>query len=198
MRHSGMALALVAAGLVAAPAGAQGRGRNAQGIPPGHVPPPGQCRVWYDGQPPGRQPAATSCAAAQRVAARTGGRVIYGGDEHRDARGRDGDGRRGDCIDMNRDGRCDTISTDRPAGALPEMMWGVRFTRGEHVDAVRRWTGSTAVVPRLIDDDRNGVPEEINWYVGDRIVQRWVDTNYDGRADQVGYYENGQLVRVVR
>lgn len=25
------------------------------GIPPGHLPPPGQCRVWMPGVPPGRQ-----------------------------------------------------------------------------------------------------------------------------------------------
>ena len=27
------------------------------GIPPGHYPPPGQCRVWLPGTPPGHQPA---------------------------------------------------------------------------------------------------------------------------------------------
>lgn len=26
------------------------------GIPPGHLPPPGMCRVWYPGKPPGHQP----------------------------------------------------------------------------------------------------------------------------------------------
>ena len=25
------------------------------GIPPGHLPPPGQCRVWMPGEPPGKQ-----------------------------------------------------------------------------------------------------------------------------------------------
>jgi hypothetical protein len=25
------------------------------GIPPGHLPPPGQCRVWVPGEPPGKQ-----------------------------------------------------------------------------------------------------------------------------------------------
>ena len=199
MRHSSLALALAAAGLFTAPAGAQGRGRNVQGIPPGHMPPPGHCRVWYDGQPPGRQPAPTNCEAARRVAARTAGRVIYGGGEQHDDRRRGGDERRDhDCVDRNRDGRCDDVGGGRPTGSLPDMLWGVQFTRGEHVDLARRWVGSGAVAPRVVDDDRNGVPEEVTWYVGERIVQRWVDTNFDGRADQVGYYENGQLVRVVR
>lgn len=83
---------LVLAGFVAAPAWAQdaryrepnagGRySADAQGVPPGYLPPPGTCRVWYDGRPPGHQPEATSCAAAERVARRDRyARVIYGGD----------------------------------------------------------------------------------------------------------------------
>ena len=31
------------------------------GIPPGHLPAPGKCRVWLPGVPPGRQPKAGSC-----------------------------------------------------------------------------------------------------------------------------------------
>ena len=58
---------------------AQGRGRKAQGIPPGHLPPAGQCRVWYDNLPPGRQPAPTTCDRAEQLAARDRyARVIYG------------------------------------------------------------------------------------------------------------------------
>lgn len=33
------------------------------GIPPGHLPPPGQCRIWIPGTPPGHQSAPGSCAA---------------------------------------------------------------------------------------------------------------------------------------
>jgi hypothetical protein len=52
--------------------------RGSQGIPPGHLPPPGSCRVWYEGRPPGRQPAPTSCRDAKRAAAgQRGARVIY-------------------------------------------------------------------------------------------------------------------------
>jgi hypothetical protein len=36
------------------------------GIPPGHLPPPGSCRVWYPGTPPGHQPPPTSCRLAFR------------------------------------------------------------------------------------------------------------------------------------
>jgi hypothetical protein len=31
------------------------------GVPPGHLPPPGECRIWIPGRPPGRQPRARSC-----------------------------------------------------------------------------------------------------------------------------------------
>jgi len=34
-------------------------------IPPGHYPPPGQCRVWLPDRPPGRQPPSASCRAAR-------------------------------------------------------------------------------------------------------------------------------------
>jgi len=95
------AAVFVLAGLVASPLAAQDRGGRygdrAQGIPPGHLPPPGACRVWYDNRPPGHQPPPTSCREAERVAARDrSARVIYGGDgSGRDDswRGRDDDRR---------------------------------------------------------------------------------------------------------
>ena len=30
-------------------------------IPPGHRPPPGQCRIWFPDQPPGHQPPPGNC-----------------------------------------------------------------------------------------------------------------------------------------
>lgn len=33
------------------------------GIPPGHLPSPGQCRIWIPGRPPGHQPKPGSCSA---------------------------------------------------------------------------------------------------------------------------------------
>jgi hypothetical protein len=92
MRH--VIFTVVLAGAAAAPGWAQGgadryQERNeggrysaeAQGIPPGYLPAPGLCRVWYDGQPAGYQPRVTSCAAAERVAKRDrAARVVYGGD----------------------------------------------------------------------------------------------------------------------
>src|SRR5688500_13032317 len=35
-------------------------------IPPGHLPPPGQCKIWYPAKPPGQQGPPMSCDAAIR------------------------------------------------------------------------------------------------------------------------------------
>jgi len=75
------ATAFVLATVLAAPAAAQVRvgpsGRG--GLPPSYAPPPGTCRVWYDYQPPGRQPAPMNCRDAERLASRDRrARVIYG------------------------------------------------------------------------------------------------------------------------
>ena len=91
MRHAIMTVVL--AGAVVAPSWAQnaaGRYREpnqggrysaeAQDVPPGYLPPPGACRVWYDGVPPGRQPAPTNCDQAERIASRDrNARVIVPG-----------------------------------------------------------------------------------------------------------------------
>jgi hypothetical protein len=37
-------------------------------IPQGHLPPPGQCKIWYPGKPPGQQGPPMSCDAAFRQA----------------------------------------------------------------------------------------------------------------------------------
>ncbi len=38
------------------------------GIPPGHLPPPGQCRIWKPETPPGHQARARSCSNIARSA----------------------------------------------------------------------------------------------------------------------------------
>ena len=91
------ATALLAVPFATAPLHAQ-NGRIAVGasrVPPGHLPPAGLCRVWYDGVPPGRQPAPVDCDVAERQAAR-GGRaasVVYGAGARRGDDRRDRDGR---------------------------------------------------------------------------------------------------------
>jgi len=38
------------------------------GIPPGHLPSPGMCRVWVPGKPPGHQTKSRSCSNIERSA----------------------------------------------------------------------------------------------------------------------------------
>jgi hypothetical protein len=45
-------------------------------IPPGHLPAPGQCRVWIPGEPPGHQPRPRSCARIERTAP-AGSWIVY-------------------------------------------------------------------------------------------------------------------------
>src|SRR5829696_8057515 len=39
-----------------------GKARGLTGVPKGHYPPPGECRLWYSGRPPGKQPAPAKCS----------------------------------------------------------------------------------------------------------------------------------------
>ncbi|PRY03938.1 hypothetical protein CLV24_1383 [Pontibacter ummariensis] len=41
---------------------------SALDIPRGHLPPPGECKVWFPGKPPGHQPPPQSCSSALRNA----------------------------------------------------------------------------------------------------------------------------------
>lgn len=52
-------------------------GHPAVKVPPGHMPPPGKCRVWFPDRPPGHQPPPGDCGELRyRVPA---GAVLVGG-----------------------------------------------------------------------------------------------------------------------
>jgi hypothetical protein len=51
-------------------------GYTTLGIPPGHLPPPGKCRLWYPDRPPGHQPPPESCGRL-RAHAPAGGWLIH-------------------------------------------------------------------------------------------------------------------------
>lgn len=55
---------------------------DVQGIPPGHMPPPGACRTWYPGEPPGQQPPPGDCEEL-RLTAPPGAWVLYRPSEER-------------------------------------------------------------------------------------------------------------------
>ena len=94
MKRSLFALGLIGvAAATAAPAHAQGFVRDVRrelqdavkDIPKSHFPPPGMCRIWLDGVPPGQQPAPTDCASAVRNRP-SNGRVVFGKDEKDDGK----------------------------------------------------------------------------------------------------------------
>lgn len=46
-------------------------------VPPGHMPPPGHCRIWYPDRPPGHQPPPGDCREL-RFRVPPGAVLIYG------------------------------------------------------------------------------------------------------------------------
>lgn len=202
------ALALIVMGLMAAPASAQGRGRNSGKIPPGHMPAAGQCRVWYEGVPPGRQPAPTNCDDAERIASRDrNARVIYGDDAN--GRARDGrwsdrqDGpwsehdpraRRGESPDEARDTR------DR-GRAVPRNSRLPGQDRGDNRPVNRRPQDIAAALPfqngyddgrtkgreDALDRDKYD-PDRHSWY---KSANRGYDSRYGSRDDYRDEYRAG-------
>lgn len=55
-------------------------------VPPGHMPPPGYCRLWYPGVPPGHQPPPAPCGRVFRAYAHDGA-VIVGAPAYEDVYG---------------------------------------------------------------------------------------------------------------
>ena len=199
-------LILTIAGLLAAsaPAGAQGRGRGQDDVPQGHRPPAGMCRIWLDGVPPGQQPAPTDCTSALRNRP-SNGRVIFG-DEPKDkgAKWRKDDRRRDRTDDVyerpgDHQGNQNENERGDAMGAMPEMSGAVAAGRGVRTADVTRYLGDANVVARIVDADRNGVPERVNWVDARSggIVQTWTDRDGDGRADRVEFYRDGKRVRTL-
>ena len=205
------ALALILIGLTAGPALAQGRGKNKQGVPPGHVPPDGLCRVWYDGVPPGRQPAPTSCHEAERIASRDRARVIYGTGYGRtddriyrdrdrypgDVERRD-DGRRPNQDGRSRTGRAVPRGTQYP-GDYPygDPRDGQR--RGDYgatSEGYRRGYDDGLVKGREDVDDRDSFdPARHSWY---RSADRGYSSRYGSRDEYRSEYRRGFLAAYER
>lgn len=79
-----LAAALLAAGcaskstvvVAAPPTASRTNTAVALNVPPGHLPPPGECRVWIPGRPPGRQARPRSCNGIA-AAAPAGAWILY-------------------------------------------------------------------------------------------------------------------------
>lgn len=207
------ALALILVGLTAGPALAQGRGNNKQkAVPPGHLPPAGLCRVWYDGVPPGRQPAPTGCNEAERIASRDrNARVIYGNDSrrndgpiYRDGRQYPGDIRRDDDYGRypNTDGRRPNPNDGRRTGtrAIPRGEQypnsypypDARSSRGSYSsEAFRKGYEDGVYKGREDVDDRDSFdPARHSWY---RSADRGYNSRYGTKDQYREEYRRGFL-----
>jgi len=223
MHPRSLTLAISAAALAvavsAAPLAAQSQRRGPTKVPPGHLPPAGTCRVWYEGVPPGRQPAPTSCADAERRASGNA-RVIYGAGT--DARGGVWDGRRDDGRYEDRrdderydprydprgdsrydprydprDGRQRTAETDarRRTGTSVYDRVGGYDDRYDcrTTDRYGRCIGDTRALPVMLSvralQQRRWTSEVERW-VGVRPAQaRYTDVDRDGRADEIWFLD---------
>ena len=175
-------------------AGAQerGRGRGTQGIPAGHLPPPGECRVWNDDRPPGQQSPPTSCGTARATVARSGGRVIYGDAGRRNGRDReygvrDDDRRQKRGDEKRRDRDCD--EKDRRKGKC-----GVGRQRDDDRSSERDRGGySDRSYPRSLPEmvwgaiyGRGERQDEVRQWVGNDPVRVSVtDSDGDGTPEAV-------------
>ena len=52
--------------------------RELAGVPRGHYPPPGECRIWYPNRPAGHQPPPTSCERLANVRLEPGAFILHG------------------------------------------------------------------------------------------------------------------------
>ena len=193
-----LALVLLAAPAVA---GAQGKGKDdgksksraggnkstvlakAQDIPRGHLPPPGQCRVWVDGTPPGQQAAPTDCRTAMEQARGTrNARVVVG----RGASTGTGTNRvrRGGAV------TCENRRATYPTTA-PMMRWAATAAAGTRPAEVRRWNIPSAATPSINDFNGDGRPDTVTWLVNGQPVQIWHNPNFDGTAEVVEIFCNG-------
>ena len=161
---------------------------RAQGVPPGQLPPPSQCRVWYDDRPNGRQPAPTSCARAESIAARDrNARVIYGEDAYLDARyRRDG---RYDARYPDRDRDDDDRAVRRPGSVRdPRLSGGIYDREGGSVGFRNGYRdGLTKGREDAEDGDRYDVNRH-SWY---RSATRGYENEHGTRYEYIDRYRAG-------
>jgi hypothetical protein len=139
-------------------------------IPPGHMPPPGMCRVWYDGRPPGHQPAPVSCREAEMIAARDrSARVIYGDDARRTAPNRDW---------RRDDGRA--IPRRAPSGYPDRGRFNVAFDTGYN-------DGYEKGLQDARDNDRFDPTRDRRY----RSADRGYDARYGSRDEYRNVYRDG-------
>ena len=168
---------------------------RAQGIPPGQMPPPNQCRVWYDNRPNGRQPSPTSCRQAEAIASRDrNARVVYGEDVYWNARsgGYGGDVWRDEDNDraVGRDGR---VRDPRISGGVLDNRRDIygdgRETFGRNIPAFQN--GYRDGMTKGREDGEDGDRFDLNrhgWY---RSATRGYDDDRGSKAEYQARYRQG-------
>jgi len=129
-------IAVIAGAATSADAQGRGRGRGNAGVPPGHQPPAGMCRIWINGVPPGRQPAPTDCETAVRNQP-ANSQILWGENTSRGGRV---------AADERRD-RDRTRDRDRDRD---------RDRERERSGGIRRDSHGHEYDPSCVDNDRNG------------------------------------------
>ena len=197
-----LAAAFLAAGTQADAQGRGNRGRGdrqevarAQGVPPGQLPPPDLCRVWYDDRPNGRQPAATNCRQAEAIASRDrNARVVYGANVYYDA-GRGGFGTNSRYPDP-RDGSIDNDRGVRRDGRVrdPRINGGTIDQGGRNVRLNNNpgfqngyRDGLTKGREDAEDEDRFDTNRH-SWY---RSGTRGYEDEYGSRSEYQARYRQG-------
>ena len=176
-----------------------GRSKQAQGIPPGHLPPPGACRVWIDGRPPGHQPPPTDCRSAEITASHTRyARVIYGDrterrddgrwrDDRDTGEWRDEDRRRDGGRDDERRGTGRAIPRSDDPGSYPQGRYP--DTRNQNHPGWSNGYRDGQVKGREdVSKNRSYDPKRHQWY---RSASRGYESRYGLRGGYANIYREG-------
>jgi hypothetical protein len=168
---------------------------RAQGIPPGHMPPPDECRVWYDNRPPGRQPSPTDCSRAEAIAARQGdARVIYGVDVYRESRY--GSDRWGGRVDDRRGVPENDRAVPRDGRVRDPRISGGILQEGRDWDRSRRSApafdnGYRDGLTKGREDAEDGDRFDVNRHAWYRSATRGHEDEYGPRAEYQARYRQG-------
>lgn len=185
---------------------APAQARGPQGVPHGLLLPAGLCRVWYDGVPPGRQPAPTSCRDAERRVGRNA-RVIYG-DARSDRRqqdrwddhGNDQWGASGQFRGGVGDGRGEP-GRGRVGGSGRSRIGNGGTTSCTYLDANGRCSSTVRrdmpMMSRTNTLDRNQRTEiERYWLGSGAMTARYIDRDRNGVPEEILWYDRrGALVQ---
>jgi hypothetical protein len=192
-----LAAALVA---LSSPADAQSRRQDrldrrdaarAQGIPPGQMPPAGECRVWYDNRSNGQQPSPTSCDRAEAIASRDrNARVVYGENVYRNGRS----GYYGNDSDNDRAVRRGSVRDPRISGGVIDRddryddRYG-RDARNQGNPAFRN--GYRDGLTKGREDAEDGDRYDVNRHSWYRSANRGYENELGTRYEYIDRYRRG-------